>query len=110
MILQRVLLGDWLTWWNGEGRRQLSDLLDESWDPFEDATFRIEAAERIDVLGRQLHEGADIVDVQSFLHDLRHTRWPDRWGRKWTSRDRAVAKRVVEWYRTATGEHGTEAR
>jgi hypothetical protein len=26
-------------------------------------------------------------------------------GRKWRSRDRAVAKKVVAWYREATGEY-----
>ena len=28
-----------------------------------------------------------------------------RMGRKWEGRDRAVAKKVVAWYRDATGEH-----
>jgi hypothetical protein len=99
-----MLLGEWRAWWKESGNQGLEDLLSESWDPFADAEFRIAAAERLQVLGRRLHEGATLVDVQTFLHDLRRTRWPERMGRRWTSRDRAVARKVVAWYRDATGE------
>lgn len=51
------------------------------------------------------NEGATLVAVHTFLHDLRRTRWPERMGRKWTSRDRAVARKVLAWYRDATDEH-----
>jgi hypothetical protein len=100
-----VLLAEWRAWWNAVGRRQLSNLLSESWDPFADTTFWDEVSARVDALGRRLHEGASDLDVHVFLHDLRHTRWPNRTGRKWTSRDRAVARKVVAWYREATGEY-----
>jgi hypothetical protein len=99
-----MLLGEWRAWWKESGAQELDDLLSENWDPFADAEFRVAAAERLQVLGRRLHEGATLVDVHTFLHDLRRTRWPERWGRKWTSRDRAVAGKVVAWYWNATGE------
>jgi hypothetical protein len=44
------------------------------------------------------------ADVKAFLTALRHTRWPERMGRKWMTRDRRVAEKVVSWYRDATGE------
>jgi hypothetical protein len=94
--------------WNGVGRQQLSDLLSESWDPFADASFRDHVNPQIDALGRWLHEGASALDVQVFLHDLGHTKWPNRTGRKWASRDRAVGRKVVAWYREATGEHPSD--
>ncbi len=100
-----VLLGEWRAWWNAVGRRQLFDLLSESWDPFADATFRDEVGPQVDALGRRLHEGANALDVMTFLHDLRHTRWPNRTGGKWHSRDRAVARKVLAWYGEATGEY-----
>ncbi len=99
-----MLLAEWRAWWKRSGAEQLRDLLRESWDPFEDAGFRAEAEDRLLALGRTLHEGASLVDVQVFLHDLRRSRWPERMGRKWTSRDRAVARKVLGWYREATGE------
>ncbi len=99
-----MLLAEWRAWWSDSGREQLRDLLLESWDPFADAGFRLEADPELALLARHLHEGAGLVDVQVFLGALRRTRWPDRIGRKWTSRDRAVARKVVDWYREATGE------
>jgi len=99
-----VLLAEWRAWWTESGADELRQLLEENWDPFEDADFRAEAAPRLFDLARRLHEGADLVDVQWFLHDLRATRWPERHGRKWWGRDRAVARKVVAWYQEATGE------
>jgi len=99
-----MLLGEWRAWWKASGEEQLERLLRENWDPFHDASFRVDAQERLFALARNLHEGATLVDVQAFLHDLRRARWPERMGRKWTSRDRAVARKVVAWYREATGE------
>jgi len=86
------------------GAAELRQLLDETWDPFQDASFRAEAEPRLFGLARRLHEGATLLDVQILLHDLRRTRWPERTGRKWTGRDRAVARKVIAWYRLATGE------
>jgi hypothetical protein len=99
-----VLLAEWRTWWNAVGRGQLSALLTESWDPFADATFRDEVEPQLDAFGRRLHEGANALDVMIFLRDLRQSRWPNRTGRKWVSRDRAVARKVFAWYGGATGE------
>jgi hypothetical protein len=103
-----VLLAEWRTWWNSIGRQQLSDLLSTSWDPFADASFRDHVTPQIDALGRRLHEGASALDVQVFLRDLRHTKWPNRTGRKWGSRDRAVGRKVVDWYREATHEYTSD--
>jgi hypothetical protein len=103
-----MLLAEWRKWWETSGEQQLSDLLRENWDPFEDESFRAQAQEQLLPLARQLHEGATLVDVQVFLNDLRRTQWPRRTGRKWTSRDRSVAKKIVAWYREATGEQATE--
>lgn len=100
-----MLLGEWLAWWKKIGRQQLFDLLSEAWDPLHDASFRDEVEARLDALGRLLHGGANALDVMIFLHDLRHTRWPERTGRKWIGRDRAVARKVFAWYLDATGEH-----
>ena len=97
-------LGEWLSWWRETGEEQLHDLLRESWDPYADDDFRAAARDRVAQLGRRLHEGATVVDVRVFLTDLRHTRWPERMGRKWMTRDRCVAEKVVSWYRQATGE------
>jgi hypothetical protein len=99
-----MLLGEWRAWWKASGEQQLRDLLRENWDPFADPSFRVAAEDQLLPLARRLHEGATLVDVQTFLHDLRRTRWPERMGRKWTSRDRAVARKVVAWYRDATDE------
>ena len=99
-----MLLGEWRAWWKESGEQELRRLLFENWDPFGDADFRVVADDRLLPLARRLHEGASLVEVQTFLHDLRRTRWPERMGRKWTGRDRAVARKVVAWYRTATGE------
>jgi hypothetical protein len=99
-----MLLGEWRAWWKKVGREQLVALLSEAWDPFADAAFRHEAEGQLDALGKLLHEGANALDVMLFLHDLRHTRWPERMGRKWASRDRAVARKVFAWYVAATGE------
>jgi hypothetical protein len=103
-----MLLGEWREWWETSGEQQLSDLLRENWDPFEDEGFRVQAQEQLLPLAKQLHEGATRVDVQVFLHDLRTTQWPKRVGRKWTSRDRSVAKKIVAWYQEATGEQPAE--
>ena len=103
-----MLLVEWRAWWKTSGAQQLSRLLQENWDPYQDASFRAEAEARLFTLARHLHEGAILVDVQHFLHDLRRSRWPERMGRKWKSRDRAVAKKVVAWYREATGEQPAE--
>ena len=103
-----MLLAEWRAWWKTSGAEQLSDLLHENWDPFEDARFRANAEERLFALARMLHEGATLVGVHVFLHDLRRSQWPERMGRKWTSRDRAVAKKVVAWYQESTGEQPGE--
>ncbi len=89
-----MLLGEWRAWWKASGEQQLRDLLRENWDPFADANFRLAADDQLLRLTRRLHEGATLVDVQVFLHELRRTQWPERMGRKWTSRDRAVARRL----------------
>jgi hypothetical protein len=99
-----MLLGEWRAWWKASGERQLTELLCENWDPFEDDGFRVEARDRLFALARSLHEGSTLVDVQMFLHELRRSRWPARMGRKWTSRDQAVARKIVAWYGEATGE------
>ena len=100
-----MLLSEWRSWWKTSGEAQLSGLLQENWDPFQDENFREDAEPELFILARRLHEGAGLVDIQDFLHDLRRGRWPERMGRKWRSRDRAVAKKVVAWYRGATGEY-----
>ena len=99
-----MLLAEWRKWWKTSGQRELRGLLADNWDTFADEGFRREVDDQLAILARRLHEGANLVDVQVFLHDLRRSRWPERMGRKWAGRDRAVAKKVVEWYRTATGE------
>jgi hypothetical protein len=99
-----VNLAEWRDWWRRSGEQQLRDLLRENWDPFEDPEFRASAEERLVDLARRLHEGATVVDVRVFLSDLRHTRWPERIGRKWMTRDRRVAEKIVSWYHGATGE------
>jgi hypothetical protein len=53
-----VLLAEWRPWWKGSGAEQLRHLLHENWDPFDDASFRAEAEERLFALARSLHEGA----------------------------------------------------
>jgi hypothetical protein len=97
-------LGEWHEWWKRSGARQLDELLHQSWDPFQDDSFRLDTQDQLVVLARNLHEGATRIDVQAFLHDLRRTQWPDRVGRKWTTRDRVVAEKVLAWYREVTGE------
>jgi hypothetical protein len=97
-------LEEWRRWWRDGGEEQLDELLGEHWDPFDDAGFRASATEDVARLARRLHEGANVVDVRVFLTDLRHTRWPERIGRKWTTRDRRVAEKVVAWYHAASGE------
>jgi hypothetical protein len=99
-----MLLAEWRAWWMKTGAAEFRQLLDENWDPFQDATFRSETEPRLFELARRLHEGATVVDVQILLHDLRRSRWPERMGRKWIGRDRAVARKVIAWYRRATGE------
>jgi hypothetical protein len=99
-----MLLTEWRAWWLKSGAAELQGLLDDNWDPFEDASFRAEAEPRLLDLARRLHEGATVVDVKVLLHDLRRTRWPERMGRKWIGRDRAVARKVIAWYRESTGE------
>jgi hypothetical protein len=101
-------LAEWRSWWKNAGEAQLSGLLQENWDPFEDESFRADAEPKLFILARRLHQGADLVETQDFLHDLRRSRWPERMGRKWHSRDRAVAEKVVTWYREATGEHSVK--
>jgi hypothetical protein len=81
-------LAEWRAWWMKSGAAELRQLLEENWDPFQDASFRAEAEPRLFDLARRLHEGAGLVDIQWFLHDLRGTRWPERRGRKWWGRDR----------------------
>lgn len=97
-------LAEWRVWWRDSGEEQLAELLRENWDPFADRAFAAVAANRLTELARRLHEGATVVDVRVFLSDLRNTHWPNRTGRKWTSRDRRVAEKVVVWYQNATGE------
>jgi hypothetical protein len=97
-------LGEWREWWKSSGERQLYELLYESWDPFQDDSFRLDTQDQLVVLARNLHEGANRIDVQAFLHDLRRTQWPNRVGRKWTTRDRVAAGKVLAWYREVTGE------
>lgn len=97
-------LAEWRGWWRSTGEQQLGELLDESWDPFTDPEFRRSAESRLAELARFLHEGATAIDVRVFLSDLRHARWPERTGRKWTTRDRRVAEKVVHWYHASTGE------
>jgi hypothetical protein len=97
-------LVEWRAWWRDSGEEQLENLLRENWDPFADPAFVASSANRLADLARRLHEGATVVDVRLFLSDLRHTQWPNRTGRKWTTRDRRVADKVVDWYHGATGE------
>ena len=99
-----VLLAEWRTWWSEHGERELHDLLQERWDPFGDESFRASAAPELFRLARNLHEGATLVDVQTFLNDLRRRQSPERTGHKWFNRDRAVARRVIAWYEQTTGE------
>ena len=89
-----MLLAEWRAWWKKSGAEQLSGLLEESWDPFQDGRFRAEAEAQLFTLARRLHEGATLVDVQQFLHDLRRSRWPARMGRKWTSREIVLRRSV----------------
>ncbi|SRR6266536_4595093 len=97
-------LVEWRNWWRRSGEKQLRHLLRSNWDPFEDPGFEAETEPRLVDLGRRLHEGAGVVDVRVFLSDLRRTRWPERHGRKWMSRDRRVAERLVVWYHETTRE------
>ena len=97
-------LAEWRAWWRRSGENQLRHLLRRNWDPFEDPDFEAAAEDQLVDLVRLLHEGATVVDVRVFLSDLRRTRWPERQGRKWTTRDRRVAEKVVIWYRDSTGE------
>ena len=93
-------LAEWRAWWRETGEEQLDELLRENWDPFADEEFQAAAVDRVTQLARRLHEGATVVDVRVFLTDLRHTRWPERIGRTWMTRDRRVAEKVVAWCRT----------
>ena len=97
-------LAEWRAWWRTAGERELQKLLDASWDPYADPNFRGSADARLFELARRLHEGATVVDVRVFLSDLRQTGWPTRIGRKWMTRDRRVAEKVVSWYHSSTGE------
>jgi hypothetical protein len=99
-----VNLAEWRRWWRDGGEEELHELLQENWDPFGDAEFRASTADEIARLARHLHEGAGVVDVRVFLTGLRHTKWPERIGRKWMTPDRRVAEKLVSWYRGATGE------
>jgi hypothetical protein len=99
-----VNLGEWHAWWRNSGEKQLQHLLRKTWDPFADSDFEASTHDRLVDLARLLHEGAAVVDVRIFLSELRRTRWPDREGRKWVTRDRRVAEKVVIWYRDSTGE------
>jgi hypothetical protein len=101
---QIVNLAEWRAWWRRSGERQLRHLLRSNWDPFEDPEFEASVNNSLLDLARRLHEGATATDVRVFLSDLRHTRWPERAGRKWSTRDRRVAEKVVVWYRESTGE------
>ena len=86
------------------GERQLRELLATSWDAFGDPELRRAAEPRLVELARRLHEGATVVEVRLFLSDLRGTRWPERFGRRWANRDRRVAERIVGWYHVSAGE------
>jgi hypothetical protein len=97
-------LAEWREWWRTTGEPELQGLLGASWDPYADQDFRGAADARLFELARRLHEGANVVDVRVFLSDLRHMRWPERIGRKWMTRDRRVAEKVVSWYHHSTGE------
>jgi hypothetical protein len=97
-------LAEWWRWWQDTGEQELFELLDANWYPFRVPSFRSAARTRLFDLAGRLHEGANRVDVQAFLTDLRVTRWPeqsDKWG---ISQDRPVAEKVVAWYHSATGE------
>jgi len=99
-----VNLVEWQSWWQHAGERQLLHLLRKEWDPFEDAEFQASSSGSLVKLARHLHEGASTVDVRIFLSELRNARWPERQGRKWTTRDRRVAEKIVIWYRDSAGE------
>src|SRR5437899_3022071 len=90
---RRVNLAEWRNWWRRSGEQQLRHLLRKQWDPFEDPEFEASAGHKLRDLGRRLHEGATVVDVRVFLSELRNTRWPERRGRKWTTRDRRAAEK-----------------
>jgi hypothetical protein len=96
-------LAEWFAWWNRTGERQLGLLLAKDWEPFKDPDFRQTSESRLIELGRKLHEGATRVDVQVYLQDLRSPRWPGA-SRKWATRDRRTAERIIVWYREATQE------
>jgi hypothetical protein len=100
-----VLLAEWRRWWADRGEFELVEVLRERWDPYADGAFEAAVAPELARFARDLHEGASLLDVQWSLSELRRQHQPERYGRKWVSRDRAVARYVVAWYEQATGEH-----
>ena len=99
-----MLLADWRQWWADRGESELLDLLRQRWDPFADESFREAVQPELAVLARKLHEGATLIETQRSLNELRRRYQPERRGQKWINRDRAVAKHLVSWYESATGE------
>lgn len=103
-ILRGVLLAEWRKWWAERGEAELTELLSERWDPFAEESFRETIRPELAKLVRDLHEGASLIEVQRSLNELRRKGQPERRGRKWINRDRAVARHLVAWYEQATGE------
>jgi len=99
-----VLLSEWRSWWTSTGADELRSLLIENWDPLrEHPDLRGEFAPVLLAIGRELHEGGDLIDVKLHLAQFREDT-QGRTGRRWGRRDRRVAEKVVRWYREATGE------
>jgi hypothetical protein len=93
-------LADWHRWWKERGGRGVRRLLMDEWDPIGVRDWP-EAADEYDryvgVVGRMLHEGAT-ADIATYLRGIREDYMglgPSEAGRE---RDRAVARRLVEWY------------
>lgn len=99
-----VLLAEWRAWWIERGEAELSELLSQRWDPFADEGFRESVQPQLAKLARDLHEGANLVEVGRSLNELRRQQQPERRGQKWINRDRAVARHLLAWYEQATGE------
>jgi hypothetical protein len=99
-----VLLGEWRAWWRERGENGLRSFLRQNWDAAADDDFGAVTDADLLALARHLHEGDSQVDVQWRLHELRARKHPERQGRKWVGRDRAVARKLVAWYADETGE------
>ena len=99
-----MLLGEWQQWWAGSGESEVMSLLSERWDPFADEVFSEVARPALAKLVRDLHEGASLIETQRSLNEIRRQQQPERSGQKWINRDRAVARHLVTWYESATGE------